>query len=71
MFTDVQRKMIKNGVRNLEIFGYSGKVTEENILTHPFFSKYFKKELENCLGEGYDKDIKGLLSIIEKRSKTA
>lgn len=71
MFTDVQRKMISNGLRNLEIFGYSGKVTEENILIHPVFSKYFKKELEKCLGEGYDKDIKGLLSIIEERSKNA
>ncbi|MFJ8528364.1 hypothetical protein [Bacillus sp. NPDC094106] len=71
MFTKAQQKMIENGVRNLEIFGYVGKVTKENILTNHVFSMYFEKELNKCFGEGFDEDIRGLLEIINNNRQVA
>jgi len=47
----VRQSLIKAGVKNLRVFGYS-TVNEDNILVDPIFAAFFKKMLEDNLGQG-------------------
>lgn len=54
--TEIQKKLIKNGVANLKEFGYA-HATEENILTDEVYSMFFKSMLNDNLGYRDDLDI--------------
>jgi hypothetical protein len=43
----VREKLIASGVRSLREFGYP-TASEENILTDPLFSAFFKSQLEEA-----------------------
>lgn len=61
----LQKKLIKNGIANLNEFGYP-EVNEENILTDPIYSQFFKSMLSENKGynKGVDIAIDGLISKI-------
>ncbi len=61
----VRDKLLAAGVRNLGEFGYE-HVTSENIITDIIYAGFFKSMLNDNLGQGFDAEIKGLLSEIDK-----
>lgn len=62
--TDIEKHLIKAGVKNLREFGYPD-CTEENILADPIYSAFFKSMLEENKGKGVDKEINSLLARME------
>ena len=59
----IQQKLIKNGIKNLNEFGYPD-VTEQTLFTDLIYSQMFKRMLEESKGHGFDADIDILLSKI-------
>ena len=45
--SDLREKLIASGVRSLRKFGYP-TASEENILTDPVFSEFFKSQLKEA-----------------------
>jgi hypothetical protein len=60
MNKNIKNKIIENGVKNLEEFGYKS-VTTENILTDEVYKMFFKSMLMDNLGQGFDEEINSIL----------
>lgn len=60
----IQQKLIKNGVRNLHEFGYP-ECNETNILTDYVYAEFFKRMLEDNIGNGFDADIEAVMAMIK------
>ena len=63
----IEQQMIEAGVKNMNASGYQA-VNAENILTDPIYSEFFKRMLEQTIGQSKiaDKIIYGLLARIPK-----
>lgn len=61
----IVNQIIKNGITNLENFGYTD-VNEENIFTDEIYSAFFKSMLKDNLGNGFDTEINEILSKFSK-----
>lgn len=61
----IVNQIIKNGIANLENFGYNN-VNEENIFTDEIYSAFFKSMLKDNLGNGFDAEINEILSKFPK-----
>jgi hypothetical protein len=62
--TEIRKKLIDAGVRNLKEFGYPD-VTSDNILTDMIYGGFFKSMLKDNLGQGFDTPINALLAELE------
>lgn len=60
----VRNKIIENGVKNLQEFGYPS-VNNENILTDMVYKMFFKRQLEENLGQGFDEEINDILNSLK------
>src|SRR5271154_3242443 len=58
---DVRNSLITAGVKNLKEYGYP-EVSPENILSDKIYSSFFKSMLYDNLGQGFDTQIKALLT---------
>lgn len=54
--TEIEKHLIRAGVKNLQEFGYPG-CTEENILTDDIYSKFFASMLDSNLGHSAQVDV--------------
>lgn len=46
--SQIRKSLIKNGIKNLEEFGYTNCVTTDNILTDYVYRSFFKGMLEDA-----------------------
>lgn len=71
MLTQVEKRLIAAGVKNLKEFGYPN-CTPENILTDCVFSQFFKSMLEDNRGQNPQADvaISSLLAMVSTTSAT-
>jgi hypothetical protein len=53
---DLRTKIIENGIKNLNEFGYP-EVNKEDILTDIVYSQFFKSMLEENLGYSNQMDL--------------
>jgi hypothetical protein len=56
--------MAEVAIANLKEFGYSD-VNSDNIFTDYLYSRFFKSMLKENIGNGYDEEVKYLLSKLE------
>lgn len=61
-------KLIENGVKNLQEYGYPA-VTKENILTDMIYGAFFKRMLKEAKGNGIDDEVEDLLSRVTTELK--
>jgi hypothetical protein len=68
---NIQKKLIKAGIRNLREFGYTDHCDENTILTDIVYSQMFSSMLHKNKGNGIviDEAIDGLLNIIKNNDK--
>jgi len=59
----IQKKLIADGVDNVKGFGYPS-CDKTNILTDIIYSKFLLYMLKKKRGRGFDKDIDGLIDLI-------
>ncbi len=62
---NVVSKIINNGIKNMQEFGYPG-VNAENITTDTVYKLFFENMLKENLGKGFDTEINHLLGQITK-----
>jgi hypothetical protein len=65
---DVRAQLIKAGVSNLVQFGY-GHASADNILTDEIYRKFFRSMLTDNLGQGFDREINGLIAEIDAQGR--
>ena len=64
MKNTIREKLITAGIRNLKEFGYPA-VDSTNILTDFIYKAFFRSMLEDNRGQGFDKEINGLIAEID------
>jgi len=62
----VKDQIIKNGIKNLKVFGYPN-VTVENIMTDEVYIMFFENQLKDNLGHGFDEEIMSLLNDLGQK----
>ena len=63
MKEQVISSIIKNGVKNIQEFGYPN-VNEDNIFTDFIYGQIFMKMLKENLGLGFDTEINHLIGRV-------
>lgn len=59
----VINKLIENGVKNLQEFGYPD-ANKDNILTDMVYAAFFKRMLNDAKGQGFDEEVNEILSKV-------